>query len=101
MRTLAKDEYSEFAEGILCACSTVAESIWHPFSGFFRVSRTIAKHNLAKLHINKIARQPFPLHLLLYHIASANTVIDKVAILPIFNCLPKCISLSIYRMDVY
>ena len=31
----------------------------------------------------------------------ANTDTDKVAILPTVNCLPKCISLSVYQIDVY
>ena len=26
---------------------------------------------------------------------------NKVAILPTVNCLPKCISLSVYQIDVY
>ena len=66
---------------------------------------TITKHNSSKLNINRVpihlARQQLSLPLLLYHISYANTDTDKVAILPTVNCLPKCISLSVYQIDVY
>ena len=64
-----------------------------------------AKHKITKLNANKIpiylTRQPLSLPLLLYPIANAYIDTDKVAILPTVNCLPKCISLSVYQIDVY